>query len=343
MADVASELFAGSVGGAVGMLVGHPLDTVKVRMMTAPAGYYASMRDCFGQTVRKEGVAGLFKGLPPPMLSVALYQAVCFASFSSALTAVTDTSEDDSSIGSLFLAGCLSGAATVLVTTPTDLVKIRLQLQMENSAVSTAAAAVGGAGGAGSVSGGGGGGGGLVDMVRCARGVLRSEGLPGFYRGMVATAYRDTWSTGLYFVTYHSTKRQLYAWRWRQQQGRQQQQQGGGGGAGSAAWVELTAGGAAGTVAWGSVVPFDVVKTRLQFQGAQEAVAAAATGGGGGGRGGGDSHHRERRFWPTFRNIVRQEGWARLYSGSVPLLTRAFAVNAVTFYAYEETSRWIGI
>ena len=47
----------------------------------------------------------------------------------------------------------------------------------------------------------------------------------------------------------------------------------------------------------------------------------------------------ERRFWSTFRNIVRREGWARLYSGTTPLLARAFAVNAVTFYAYEETWR----
>ena len=80
MPDVLAELFAGSVGGGVGMLVGHPLDTVKVRMMTAPTGFYASTRDCMLHTVRGEGVAGLFKGLPPPMLSVALYQAVCFAS-----------------------------------------------------------------------------------------------------------------------------------------------------------------------------------------------------------------------------------------------------------------------
>lgn len=316
MNDVFWELFAGSVGGGIGMLVGHPLDTIKVRMMTRPDAYL-SMRDCFMKTVQGEGAAGFFKGVAPPMLSVAVYQAVCFASFSSALAFVTEKTERDASIPSLFLAGSISGAATVLVTTPTDLVKIRLQLETETSTRRKTGV------------------GGLSDMFRCARGILATEGMRGFYRGIVATAYRDTWSTGLYFVVYHGSKRCFSTL---------------GDDVSDVSslapsvsktppWVELTAGGLAGVIAWGSVVPFDVVKTRLQSQTHTQEVPSYSRIQG---NCRASSRDMEWRFWPTFSNIVRREGWLRLYSGTIPLLARAFAVNAVTFYTYEETWRWIG-
>lgn len=173
--DTLLDLAAGSVGGGVGMLFGHPLDTVKVRMQRTPEAY-ASMADCVRKTMRGEGVTGLFKGLSPPLVSIAVYQAICFASFSAALARVTDAPEAEATASSLFAAGSMSGLATVLVTTPTELIKIRLQL--DKSGV-----------------------GGLRDMVRCAQIIYAGEGLLGFYRGTVATVYRDTWTTGMYFVS----------------------------------------------------------------------------------------------------------------------------------------------
>ena len=278
--------------------------------------------------------------LIPPSIDRSIDRSLNQSS-SSALAAITDQPEAEAPIQSLFLAGSLSGAATVLVTTPTDLVKIRLQLQMDQGSKhrhqrtggSSGSSGSGGngssngsgsggsssrmrkIGGGSSVSGGGGGGGGggLQDTFRCARAVYAAEGVRGFYRGVVATAYRDTWSTGLYFVTYHTAKRRLDAWnnnsnnQLQQQRRRQQQQQsagrssaGGGESVGTAAattaatsesaqagkaakvpspaatpaWVELTSGGLAGITAWGSVVPFDVVKTRLQVQAAASAAAS---------------------------------------------------------------------
>ena len=44
-------------------------------------------------------------------------------------------------------------------------------------------------------------------MVHEASKVLKEEGPRGFARGWEATALRDTWSTGLYFITYHTAKR----------------------------------------------------------------------------------------------------------------------------------------
>ena len=58
---------AGGAGGACLVLVGHPLDTIKVRMqtMTVSAGSappYSSTLDCALKTVRGEGPLALYKG-----------------------------------------------------------------------------------------------------------------------------------------------------------------------------------------------------------------------------------------------------------------------------------------
>lgn len=109
--------------------------------------------------LRKDGVRGFFRGLGPPLASVSLFQAVAFASFSSALPLVTDAEEDKADALSLLAAGTLSGIATTVVTTPTDLVKIRLQLQTSSY-------------------------GGMID---CGRQILRREGVVALFRGFGGT------------------------------------------------------------------------------------------------------------------------------------------------------------
>lgn len=48
--------------------VGHPFDTVKVRLQTTDKSQFRGPLDCLLQTVRKEGFAGLYKGATPPLV-----------------------------------------------------------------------------------------------------------------------------------------------------------------------------------------------------------------------------------------------------------------------------------
>lgn len=43
-------------------------DTVKVRLQTSKDGHFRGPLDCTLQTVRKEGVRGLYKGATPPLV-----------------------------------------------------------------------------------------------------------------------------------------------------------------------------------------------------------------------------------------------------------------------------------
>lgn len=67
--DPCANLLAGGVGGLASLVIGHPFDTVKVRLQTmrtdrkSGSQSYVNARDCFRKIVRHEGVGTLFKGM----------------------------------------------------------------------------------------------------------------------------------------------------------------------------------------------------------------------------------------------------------------------------------------
>jgi len=75
---VATDLAAGSFAGAAGIVVGQPLDTVKVRMQTSTSNCFSRFSAVAADILRHEGVFGFFKGIMPPMLGAAAYTVRCF-------------------------------------------------------------------------------------------------------------------------------------------------------------------------------------------------------------------------------------------------------------------------
>lgn len=54
--------------------VGHPLDTIKVRLQTQPTPpIYSGAVDCFRQTLQSEGPFGFFKGMLAPLFVVGTF------------------------------------------------------------------------------------------------------------------------------------------------------------------------------------------------------------------------------------------------------------------------------
>lgn len=56
---------SGTVAGIAVCLVGHPFDTLKVRLQTQPVNnpVYKGLLDCFLKTLKWEGIGGLYKGV----------------------------------------------------------------------------------------------------------------------------------------------------------------------------------------------------------------------------------------------------------------------------------------
>ena len=77
---MALEFLAGCIGGCAGVAVGHPLDTVKVRLQTQDPlnPKFKGTWDCIAQTIKSESVRGLYKGMSSPMAGVAVVNALVF-------------------------------------------------------------------------------------------------------------------------------------------------------------------------------------------------------------------------------------------------------------------------
>lgn len=74
--------FYGGLAGEALWLSSYPFDVVKSKMQTDGFGKekrYATMRDCFAQTWRKEGMGGFWRGLGPTLLRAMPVSAGTFA------------------------------------------------------------------------------------------------------------------------------------------------------------------------------------------------------------------------------------------------------------------------
>jgi len=69
------SFWAGSIGGALGVVAGQPLDVIKTRQQ---ALNYKSAWQCVVQTMKGEGFFALYKGMVPPVLATAAVNAVLF-------------------------------------------------------------------------------------------------------------------------------------------------------------------------------------------------------------------------------------------------------------------------
>lgn len=58
---------AGVFSGISKLAVGHPFDTIKVRMQTTNSSQFAGPLACLASTIKNEGVRGLYKGATPPL------------------------------------------------------------------------------------------------------------------------------------------------------------------------------------------------------------------------------------------------------------------------------------
>uniref|UniRef100_A0A8C6UCW0 Solute carrier family 25 member 45 n=1 Tax=Neogobius melanostomus TaxID=47308 RepID=A0A8C6UCW0_9GOBI len=222
------EFLAGSISGALGIAVGHPIDTVKVRLQALAR--YNGVVHCVTQTYCKEGVHGFFRGAAFPVLTTGLVNSLVFGAYSNALDVLSQSKRAERGahtvpMTQVYAAGAFSGFIQVLVAAPIDLIKVRLQ---------------------GCTSRGG-----SQGPLHCAMRILREEGPVGLYRGSVAMALRDIPCYGFYFLPYEVIRKALT------EEGKR-----------PGTFAVLMAGGVAGVVTWALATPMDVIKARLQLSGA---------------------------------------------------------------------------
>lgn len=219
---------SGGFGGIVTTLVGHPFDTVKVRLQTQPipkAGEtpkYTGTWSCITQTVQKEGLLGLYKGIQAPLTGIVPIFAISFGAYGIGKK-IFKADVYPNSLPRIFAAGAFSAIFTTTITAPIERVKCLLQIQE--------------GGGAKKYDG----------MVDCAVKLYKEGGIKGIYKGTAATLLRDVPAAGVYFATYSYVSSLLTK-----------------PGEKSSLPVSILAGGTSGITHWIVGMPPDVIKSRLQ-------------------------------------------------------------------------------
>nr|XP_046149287.1 mitochondrial basic amino acids transporter-like [Oncorhynchus gorbuscha] len=176
------DFLAGCIGGAAGVLVGHPFDTVKVRLQVQNVDkpLYRGTYHCFQSIVRQESMFGLYKGIGSPMMGLTFVNAIVFGVQGNTMRYLGhDTPMNQ------FLAGAAAGAIQCVVCCPMELAKTRMQMQDSGGSKL------------------------YKNSLDCLAHIYKREGLLGVNRGMVTTLIRETPCFGVYFLTYDILTRSI--------------------------------------------------------------------------------------------------------------------------------------
>jgi len=285
--DVAIDFIAGSVGAATSVYVGQPLDTLKVKMQTFPE-LYPNLKTCFSRTLQNEGIVrGLYAGTVPSLVANIAENSILFAAYGACQKIIANSLQiskvEDLSVAANGFSGFLAAFWSSLALCPTELVKCKLQALRESYTASQGKDPP------------------KIGPYQLTRNILRTEGLPGMFRGLTATFTREMPGYFFFFMAYEFSRDMLRS------PGQSKDDIG--------ALKTVVSGGVAGVTLWTIIFPADVVKSRLQ-------VAGSST-----------------PMLKMMRDIYTKEGVAALYNGLGPSILRTFPATGALFLAYETSKK----
>lgn len=124
---------AGVFSGVTKNAVGHPFDSVKVRLQTSE-GRFKGPLDCVVQTFKKEGIRGYYKGFTPPLVGWVFMDSVMLGSLHNYRKFLMNTLYKDEKklpLAGHCLAGVAAGWTVSFVAAPVEQIKARLQIQYD--------------------------------------------------------------------------------------------------------------------------------------------------------------------------------------------------------------------
>jgi len=182
--------------------------------------------------------------------------------------------------------GVCAGFVQSFVVSPVELAKTRLQIQADALASGKMTSSK------------------YQSCMDCAKKIYQSEGVKGIFRGQTITVIREVPAFGTYFLTFEYLHRALS------------------GDCGPSSLATLTAGGLAGIASWTICYPVDVIKTRLQSDGAF-------------------GRAEYKGMLDCLRQSVKTEGAGVLAKGLAPTVIRAFPSNAACFLVVSKVTSFI--
>ncbi|KAM0943757.1 putative mitochondrial carrier domain superfamily [Dioscorea sansibarensis] len=242
--DAAKDYAAGFVAGVATVIVGHPFDTVKVKLQAyntkTQVKEYKNAWQCTSRILRTEGARGLYRGASSSFIGMAVESSLLFGLYSQTKKALQgETQSSRPQLQVIIPSAAYGGAIISLILCPAELVKCRMQVQGTESSVSKFARYSG--------------------PLDCALKTLRSEGLKGIFRGGYTTFLRESTGNATFFTTYEFSRYYM-----RKQLDSSSSTLGQKPKMLIEAGVDIISGGLAGMSFWLAVLPLDVAKTIIQ-------------------------------------------------------------------------------
>eukprot|EP00762_Andalucia_godoyi_P006398 ANDGO_02846.mRNA.1 Mitochondrial substrate carrier family protein S len=224
--DSFHPFLAGVVGGSVGLVVGYPLDTIRIRMQLQSS--FPSAMHCFRSTIANEGYRALYRGIYSPLPMVAFQKAISFGTYASVLEIIRPRMSND--LYAKFFAGALTGVANGIVSLPIDQIKIRFQNAQTATSLESSLS--------------------LKGTLMQGLNLARTEGFLSLYRGWQLSCIKDVVGYTMYFVIYDKMRALSDSVVGKENRSFN-------------SWIS---GGLTGMIGWFIVYPVDVLKSRIQAQ-----------------------------------------------------------------------------
>ncbi|KAI0305129.1 mitochondrial carrier [Multifurca ochricompacta] len=190
----AKDIAFGSAAGIVSKVFEHPFDLTKVRLqaqvLDTTARFHGPL-DCLVQTFKSEGVRGLYRGLPAPIVGAMAENASLFLAYGELQNLIRHEWDIPLTqalpLPQLALAAAGAGTITSFVLTPIELVKCKMQVQMlvTTPSLSTITSSTRD----------------LPGPFAILRDVLRMGGVRGLWLGQTGTLIRETGGSAAWFGT----------------------------------------------------------------------------------------------------------------------------------------------
>ncbi|KAH7285188.1 hypothetical protein KP509_33G017100 [Ceratopteris richardii] len=317
MQDAAKDYAAGAAAGVATVIVGHPFDTVKVKLQTQHTEVnttkYKNAADCILRILKTEGPKGFYKGASSSFVGFALESSVLFGAYSQMRTALQGREAGKPELSSIIPAAVVAGSCISMILCPTELVKCRLQVQSSADGVS------------------------YLSMKRyagpldCLQKTIKSTGIQGLFTGGFSTLLRECIGNAVFFTTYEFSRYRILMAIENpdMSESRSTKPDTSSFSCGKThsnimieGAVDIMSGGLAGMTFWAIVLPFDVVKTRIQTA---------------------MNPRSNRNPFQNMKMIYKELGLRGLYAGLGPTLLRAFPANATAMVTWELTAKLLGV
>lgn len=181
--DSVKTFAAGTFAGVCECLVGHPLDTLKVRLQVGDALRTGSASQLLLSTIKKEGFLALYRGASSRITGSAIANSILFGTNGQFRSWLEADATRPLSVP-FMIAAAATGFVEGLVYTPIDLVKTRCQVQYGRQVELT--------------------------PIKAARLLVSKHGvMKGLFAGIGPTLVRDSLGNMAYFGVYEVTKQSL--------------------------------------------------------------------------------------------------------------------------------------